>query len=143
MKNWEVSQVPPEYARHYLIPITGLMNDKVFSDTLLYTAADIIVGAMNGELALFIFYEDQEAPFLFAAVKISQYPQGKAATIIALAGQNIRAAIEWREGFELWCQMQGCQVIYFNTHRKLAKIMERYGYRSRSVAVFKPLMTVN
>jgi hypothetical protein len=141
---WQVAQVPPEAALSYLYTVRRLMEEHTYNWILLYTADDIIRGVMDGKLALIIFYEhDHEDPFLFAAIRLDTYPQGRAATVIALAGRYVKAAVEWSPNFEEWCRMQGCTHIYFNTHPKLAKILERKGYRTRSVAVYKPLMTLN
>lgn len=139
----KVAQIPPESALAFVPVVERMMNGRVWTSPLLYSAKDIIFATMERRMALFIFYDsDWTEPFLFSAVRIDTYPQGRVACIVALAGERIRAAIEWREKFELWCKMQNCDHIYFETHSKLAKIMQRYGYTSPSVAVYKPLVTV-
>lgn len=141
--SFKVGVVESNDALRFLPLLKQKMDSQAWTAPLLYSAEDIIAQVIDGRLALFIFFERYETPFLFAVVRLDRYPQGLCATIIALAGSRIRCAMAWSEKFDLWCKMQGAEHITFQTNAKLARLMRRFGYTEISVAVYKPLMPLN
>lgn len=142
-RSWQVGLVDPHDALRFLPLLKRKLENQVWTAPLLYSPEDIIYGVMQKRLAMFIFFETYEEPFLFAVVRLDTFPQGLCANIIALAGSRVRCAMAWSEKFDLWCKIQNAEHITFQTNEKLARLMKRFGYKTVSVAVYKPLMSVH
>lgn len=142
--SWKVAQVPPTMALMYLPCIRALMEGKKFPELVLHTADDIVRLTMDGKLVLFIFFEDEDPPFLFAAVRVTDFPQGRVATVVLAAGERIRTLLSWMPNFEKWCRFQECDFIVANVSLTFAKIVrKKYGYKARQLVLYKSLRASN
>ncbi len=137
----EVSLIPASLVAMARPEVDRMMQGVVFSAPALYSMDDMFKDLEAGKRQLWMFHEHSEN-FLFAMSRIVEYPQGSVCIIGPIAGRRIRAALSFRDRFELWARWQGATLIHAEVGEKLYKILKHIGYEATGYAVYKPLMTV-
>lgn len=137
----EVSLVPAELIPFARPEVERLLQGVVFSAPMLYSMDDIFRDLYLGKRQLWFFHENDEN-FLFAMTRIVEYPQGKLCVIGPIAGKRLRAALAFRDRFEMWARWQGALMLHAEVGEKLYKILKHLGYQATGYAVYKPLMTM-
>lgn len=141
MSDVDVSLIPAALIPFARPEVDRLMQGVVFSAPMLYTMDDIFEDLKANKRQLWMFHEHGEN-FLFAMTRVVEYPQGNMCVIGPIAGRRVRAALAFRDRFEMWARWQGAVVLHAEVQEKFYKVLRHFGYQATGYAVYKPLMTV-
>lgn len=135
--------VAPEHSASARSHVERLMKGVVFGSPVLFTLDDIFERLADARMQLWLFFEPDAAPHMFAITLVERLPQGNIAHVFLVAGEDFKSLTNFHQSFEKWAKMQEADYVHFECSPKMATIMKRFGYAPTAMAVYKSLHVVN
>jgi hypothetical protein len=107
-----------------------------------YNDEDIFIALKNGEMQLWLVFDDKGDMCAFCITRIICYPREKRAAILFTSGHNVMEWVHFNEVIGAWATSNGCSTLEVYGRPGWEKLLAPYGYEKIHTVLKVKLPTI-